>query len=149
MELVWSDIPGYEGRYKVSNTGLVKSCEHFHPVLIRGAIVLRHRKEQLLKQWKRSSYLLVDLWKDGERDVRSVHVLVYEAFKEALKEDEVVHHKDGNRFNNSVENLVKMTQLEHNRLHHSGKPSWNKGLKTPPEVHQKAWETRRKNNESK
>ena len=48
----WRDIAGYEGRYKVSNTGLVKSCEHYHPTTIKGTPVLRHRKEQLLKQFQ-------------------------------------------------------------------------------------------------
>lgn len=115
--LEWKDIAGYEGRYQVSNTGLVKSCEHYHPTVIKGTPVLRHRKEQLLKQWKRSRYLIVDLWRDGERDVRSVHILVYEAFIGPVKEGYVVHHKDLNRFNNCVSNLQQLSYLEHNRLH--------------------------------
>lgn len=49
---MWKDIEGYEGRYQVSDTGLVKSCEHFHEVTIKGTKTLRHRKEQLLKAWK-------------------------------------------------------------------------------------------------
>lgn len=113
----WKDIAGYEGRYKVSNTGLVKSCEHYHPTTIKGTPVLRHRKEQLLKQWKRSSYLLVDLWRDGERDVRSVHILVYEAFIGPLKRNHIIHHKDCDKFNNNVSNLVQLTFRQHNRLH--------------------------------
>ena len=143
-DLVWKDIAGYEGRYKVSNTGLVKSCEHYHPVIIKGTPCLRHRKEQLLKQWKRSNYLLVDLWRDSERDVRSIHILVWEAFNGYITETFIIHHKDENKFNNNIENLQIISILEHNRLHHGNKPSWNKGKKTPPEVHQKVWETRRK-----
>lgn len=118
MKIQWRDIAGYKGRYQVSNTGLVKSCEHYHPTVIRGKHVLRHRKEQLLKQWKRSRYLLVDLWADGERDVRSVHILVYEAFCGAIPEDYQVHHKDNNRFNNCVENLECLTARDHVRIHH-------------------------------
>ena len=79
---------------------------------------MRHRKEQLLTQWKRSNYLLVDLWKDGERDVRSVHILVYEAFVAPLKQGLCVHHIDHNKLNNSVDNLVAMTVADHNRLHY-------------------------------
>lgn len=117
----WRDIAGYEGRYQVSNTGLVKSCEHWHPTTIKGTPVMRHRKEQLLKQWKRSSYLIVDLWRDGERDVRSVHVLVYEAFIGPIKKGHNIHHIDHNKFNNCVENLVQMTIRQHVRLHHKHK----------------------------
>ena len=88
--MIWKDIEGYEGRYQVSDTGLIKSCEHYHPTMIKGTPVMRHKKEQLLKQWKRSSYFFIDLWKDGKRDIRSVHVLVYETFNGPLKDNEVV-----------------------------------------------------------
>lgn len=118
LQIEWRDIEGYEGRYMVSNTGLVKSCEHYHPIILKGTPTMRHRKEQLLTQWKRSNYLLVDLWRDGERDVRSVHVLVYETFVAPLKPGLCVHHIDHNKFNNSVDNLVAMTVADHNRLHY-------------------------------
>ena len=115
---MWKDIAGYEGRYQISDTGIVKSCEHYHPTIIKGTPVLRHRKEQLLKQWKRSNYLLVDLWKDGERDVRSIHILVYETFIGPIPKGYMVHHKDHDKFNNCVDNLEIMTAKEHNNHHH-------------------------------
>ena len=34
-----------------------------------------------------------------------------------LKEDEVVHHKDGNKKNNSIDNLELMLDYEHSRHH--------------------------------
>ena len=139
----WKDISGYEGRYKVSNTGLVKSCEHYHPVIIKGTACLRHRNEQLLKQWKRSSYLLVDLWRDSERDVRSIHLLVWEAFNGYIPEKYEIHHIDKNKFNNSINNLKLLSRKEHRLLHNNLIHGWNKGKKMPPEVHQKSWQTRR------
>lgn len=142
----WKDIEGYEGRYQVSDTGLIKSCEHYHPVYLKGKWTLRHRKEQLLKQWKRSSYLLVDLWKDGKRDVRSVHILVYEAFNGPIQDGNIVHHKDHNKFNNAADNLMQISMLEHNRHHMVGRVSWNKGKKMPKEMYIKMWKTRREKN---
>ena len=139
---MWKDIEGYEGRYQVSDTGLVKSCEHFHEITIKGTKTLRHRKEQLLRQWKRSNYLLVDLWDKGVRDVRSVHVLVYTAFKGPVPAGYLVHHIDSNKDNNSIDNLVVMSTKEHNRLHCTGRVPHNKG-KPFREVVLKAWKTRK------
>ncbi len=39
--------------------------------------------------------------------------------KRALREDEVVHHKDGNKLNNKKRNLEVMTKSEHYRIHHN------------------------------
>lgn len=142
--MIWKDIEGYEGRYQVSDTCLIKSCEHYHPTMIKGIPVMRHKKEQLLKQWKRSSYFLIDLWKDGKRDIRSVHVLVYETFNGPLKDNEVVHHIDFNKFNNSLDNLKKMTIAEHNLLHFKDKEPWNKGIHPDKRIYQKMWNTRGK-----
>lgn len=40
----------------------------------------------------------------------------------ALRKDEIVHHKDGDKKNNAPENLVVMTQAEHMREHGMGIP---------------------------
>lgn len=37
-----------------------------------------------------------------------------------LQRDEVVHHKDGNKLNNSIDNLQVMSRKEHSRLHRKG-----------------------------
>ena len=99
--------------------------------------------EKILKQWKRSTYLLVDLWDKAKRDIRSVHCLVYEAFIGDIGKDMIIHHKDENKSNNTPENLVMMTCQTHNKLHHVGKAPWNKGKKLNPETLKKAWATRR------
>lgn len=142
----WRDIKGYESRYQVSNTGLVRSCERTRKCTIKGGKEITMRVHaRTLKQWKRSKYMLVDLWSNSKRDIRSVHVLVFEAFKEPVKKGFFVHHKDEDKLNNSIDNLEMVSCKTHNRIHHAGKASWNKGLKMPPEVHKKAWETRRRN----
>lgn len=144
----WKDIKGYEGKYQVSDVGLVRSVERTRKCRIKGnKTAIMKVPEKLLKQWRRSNYLLVDLWNDAKRDVRSVHVLVFEAFKEPVKKGFFVHHKDENKLNNSVENLEMVSCTTHNRIHHAGKPSWNKGLKMPAEIYKKMWETRRRNKE--
>ena len=39
----------------------------------------------------------------------------------ALRADEVVHHKDGNKLNNALDNLEIMSRAEHASLHMSGR----------------------------
>ena len=141
---LWKDIAGYEGRYQVSNLGRIKSLERKHKIVLHGKNCFRYQKERILKQWKRSVYWLVDLWKNGKRDIRSVHHLVFETFNNRQVGNYYIHHKDENKENNCADNLELITCKDHNKLHHGGKPSWNKGLKMPPEPFIKMWETRRR-----
>lgn len=76
--------------------------------------------------------------------MKSVHVLVYQAFIGEIKKGNFIHHKDGNKFNNTPENLEEMSVLDHNRKHHIGRKAWNKGKIMPKEPYKKMWETRRK-----
>lgn len=45
------------------------------------------------------------------------HILYEWFYNDTLQEDEVVHHIDGNKQNDTKENLVKMKASEHKRLH--------------------------------
>lgn len=49
-------------------------------------------------------------------------VVAEEMLGRPLAKGEIVHHKDGNKKNNSPENLVVMTQSEHMREHGLGLP---------------------------
>jgi len=54
----------------------------------------------------------------GENKGRSVHVVkMEERLGRRIKEDECVHHIDGNRSNNDENNLALMTREAHSRLH--------------------------------
>lgn len=54
----------------------------------------------------------------GENKGRSVHVVAMERrLGRRLLEDEVVHHIDGNKHNNDINNLALMTRSAHARLH--------------------------------
>ena len=55
---------------------------------------------------------------NGKRIFIDEHRHVMEQFlRRKLKKNEVVHHKDGNKLNNNIENLQLMTDTEHRRLH--------------------------------
>ena len=58
------------------------------------------------KAWKKGSYVYV-------------HVVVAEQkLGRLLRDDELAHHDDENKFNNSPENIVVTSRPEHTRLHH-------------------------------
>lgn len=105
MGEIWKDIPGYEGKYQVSNKGRVKSL-NFN----------RTGKEAILKAKNHVGYPRVILWKGGKRHEICVHRLVAEAFLPNPDNKQFVNHIDGDRRNNNVENLEWCTPQE-NAIH--------------------------------
>ena len=71
---------------------------------------------KLLKPFinKKSGYKIVDLWKNNKCKKIAVHRLIAEAFIENPLNKPTVDHKDGNRLNNSIENLRWATYQEQN-----------------------------------
>lgn len=100
MKEIWKDIPGYEGLYQVSNLGNVKS-------FFTG---------KLLKKLPHSTgYLAVVLYKDRTSKRRTVHRLVAMAFLPNPESKLTVNHKNGNKHDNSVDNLEWATHKENQR----------------------------------
>lgn len=106
----WKDVIGYEGIYQVSNTGKVKRI---------GAYKNQHGREwisnRILKPATKSNgYMFVGLSKDNKVSSKHIHRLVAEAFIPNPFNKPTVNHKDGNKSNNTVENLEWVTYLENN-----------------------------------
>ena len=106
MEEIWKDVPGYEGLYQVSNFGRVRSF------LIGG----RKKKNsdffdkisdapKILSTRRREGYIGVCITKECVRRHTHVHRLVAETFIPNPDGYKEVNHIDGNKQNNSVENL--------------------------------------------
>ena len=95
MDEMWKDIPGYEGKYQVSNTGQVRSLNY------KGRGVVK-----LLKQYdNRDGYKRVCLCKNGKVKNHWTHRLVAIAFIPNPNNYKEVNHKDENPSNNNVKNL--------------------------------------------
>ena len=115
-QVVWKPVPGYEDRYEVSNTGLVKSldiyvnCRGGKTRISKGRIKPTHKNNR--------GYLMVGLCRDNKTDTTLVHRLVAEAFVPNPKGKPQVNHIDGNINNNRADNLEWVTDNE-NKAHSS------------------------------
>lgn len=98
---IWKDIEKYEGRYKISNLGRVKSLSrNIKPTSPRQTY--KTCKEKILKTCIGShGYYHVSL--EGRK--HCIHKLVAVAFIENPNKYNCINHKDGNKLNNTIENL--------------------------------------------
>ena len=93
---IWKDIKGYEGIYKISSFGKIKSLPR------NGTI----KKEKIIKQVKdKDGYLKVILNKYSSYKTVSVHRLVALNFIPNLLNLPQINHKDENKQNNQIDNL--------------------------------------------
>ena len=99
MEEIWKDIEGYEGLYKISNKGRVKSFR-------KGKRAKAPNEYFLTLSLNANGYPQVTLYRSpSDRHKHLVHRLVAKAFIPNPDNLEAVNHKDENPQNNDVENL--------------------------------------------
>lgn len=107
---IWKDIDAFEGFYKVSNTGKVKSIAVRRS--IHGVVRVINRERILTPYDNGNGYLMVCLRANGKKTPVSVHRLVAKAFLDTVPDKDVVNHKDRNTHNNNVENLEWVSTKE-------------------------------------
>ena len=116
----WMPIIGYEGSYKVSNFGNIKSLKRVVKNSLNGTRVV---KEKILKLQKdKDKYLSVGLCRNSIMKTFKVHRLVAQAFIVNPLNKPQVNHINGTKIDNRVENLEYVTARE-NTQH-----SWVMGL---------------------
>ena len=108
---IWKDVVGFEGLYKVSNLGNVKS-------LITNKILAGGTARE---------YKVVPLRKNNTPYMKYIHRLVALAFIPKVENKNCINHKNGIKTDNRVDNLEWVTQKEN--IEHS----WKIGLSTSKE----------------
>lgn len=112
QEEIWKDIPNYEGIYKVSSLGSIKSLERFR-FGNKGAMTIVNSRT-LATSINRNGYVTVCLSKNSKKKTRTIHQLVAMAFLNHKPNGHkiVVDHINNIRTDNRLENLQLITQRE-------------------------------------
>lgn len=106
---IWKDVVGYEGHYKVSNYGRVKSVARLSPNYSQPL------KERILKIFSNGrGYWCLSLWINGNGKRKYIYRLVAEAFIPNPFNLPHINHKDENKDNNKVDNLEWCTPKYNN-----------------------------------
>src|ERR1700754_1612702 len=95
-EEIWKDIEGFDGIYKISTYGRVRSMDRLSPMDKSGR--MRLLKGKIIYPWKNHrGYILVSLWKSPKRYGISVHILVAKSFVSNPYNKPEVNHLDGDK----------------------------------------------------
>lgn len=109
MEEVWKAVPGYEGRYEVSNHGRFRGLPR--PLIYKDGRKGVLQGGPIRGAMTTQGYLAIAL---DTKAKRLAHRIVAEVFLEPQEYRRTVNHKDGNKTNNHVSNLEWNTFAENN-----------------------------------
>ena len=99
--VIWRDVEGFEGLYRVSNEGVLISTPQLG---VKGRVKKRSKMS--------NGYEKYYLYKNGKETQMSVHRLLAKHFIPNPENKPCVNHIDGNPMNNSLENLEWVTYKE-------------------------------------
>lgn len=107
---VWADIPGYEGKYQVSDLGEVRGlprCDAY-----RGRLTPGRTLRGVRRTGRAPNYTRVTLSSEGGRWLVAIHQLVALAFIGPRPADQEVRHLNGDFTDNRLSNLAYGTHAE-------------------------------------
>ena len=106
MQEEWKDIIGYEGYYQISNLGKIKSLERVVMSQYSDRKIKTVFKENIFKfRVNRKGYSVACLYANKKQKLIRVHRLVAIHFIDNPFNKPEVNHIDGNKTNNTTENL--------------------------------------------
>ncbi len=114
----WKWIEGYEGIYKISNFGRIRSYKQKSDGYVRSNV-------------NQTGWYFTVVLKDknGVNTTKRIHRLVAEAFIKKIPEGYHVHHIDGDKQNNRVDNLEIINAHDHLSKTMKEHPEYCDGMK--------------------
>lgn len=120
MNEIWKDIKGFEGLYKISNLGRVKSMAKEWTCCKGGK---RNKEETFMSICTNAQYYNFNLRKNNVKTFCNLHRILAEHFIPNPDNKPEVNHINGNKHDNRLENLEWVTCSE------NIKHAFDKGLK--------------------
>ena len=97
MDRVWRNIEWWEWLYQINIFGEIKSLNR-----------------NIIMKISKSKYCVVTLESDKKKKQYRLHTLLAKTFIPNPENKKTVNHKDGNKFNNNIDNLEWATMKEQN-----------------------------------
>lgn len=119
---IWRTIPGYAGKYQVSNMGRVRSLNHSTQQTIVSCkglqfTCVKNYSGKILKQCQDNyGYFHVRLYSNRKAQLFKVHRLVAMMFLPDFSEDLTVDHINSNKSDNRAQNLQMLSLTENIRI---------------------------------
>ena len=107
-------IKGYEDQYTINENGDIKSVDRLVYSDSRYPNGRRLQSQVIKPHKAKTGYYMISLCRDGKRSHFFLHRLLSIHFIENTHNKKCVNHIDGNRLNNSLDNLEWCTYLENN-----------------------------------
>lgn len=101
----WREVEDTQGLYYVSSYGRIKSLYNYEAIILNPTI-------------NKKGYARVDIYCNGVRSSKLLHVLVAAAFLDKPKDLlQQIHHKDFDKLNSCANNLCYLSVSEHKKIH--------------------------------
>ena len=106
----WTSVVGYEGIYEVSSFGNVRSVDRV--ITYKNGLRVPYKGEPKSQVTDKYGYNYVSLYENQKHKQGMVHRMVAQAFIPNPEKRPQVNHIDGDKLNNSLENLEWVTPQE-------------------------------------
>ena len=115
MEEIWKTIPETNGLYEASNLGNIRRI--YSQIFNKHGNIQRYAGGYNLKpQLLRTGYYQIIISVNGKHNKKTIHRLIASTFIKEIPKGMVVNHIDGNKTNNTLNNL-EIVSYSQNALH--------------------------------